>query len=75
MTPRVYSVTGHRLAAVPAWQVSATPAGAIEGPEALARASVAWQSARAPTTAAAAMREGGTFGFDGPPRRFDAEDW
>jgi beta-mannosidase len=75
VTPRVHSVTGHRLAAVPAWQVCATPAGAIEGPEALARASVAWQSARAPTTAAAAMREGGTFGFDGPPRRFDAEDW
>jgi beta-mannosidase len=75
VTPRVYSVTGHRLAAVPAWEVCATPAGAIEGPEALARASVTWHSARAPTTAAAAMREAGTFGFDAPTRRFDAEDW
>jgi len=75
VTPRVYSVTGHRLAAVPAWQVCATPAGAIEGPEALARASAAWSSARAPTTAAAAMREAGTFDLDAPARRFDAEDW
>jgi beta-mannosidase len=74
VTPRGHSVTGHRRAAVSAWQVCATPPGAVEDPAALARAGVAWIEAAAPTTAAAAARAAGAT-FDGPARRFDAEDW
>ncbi len=75
MTPRVYSVTGLEQVPISAWQVCATPPGAIEDPRALAGAGLAWVAAGAPTTAAAALRATGGFSLDGPARRFDAEDW
>jgi beta-mannosidase len=74
VTPRGHSVTGHRRAAVTAWQVCATPPGAVEDPAALARTSVTWLDADAPTTAAAAARRAGA-ALDQPARRYDAEDW
>ena len=74
MTPRGHSVTGHRHAAVSAWQVCATPPGAIADPAGLERAGLTFITATAPTTAAAAGREAGA-SLDGPARRFDAEDW
>ncbi|HVR01443.1 MAG TPA: glycoside hydrolase family 2 protein [Polyangia bacterium] len=74
MTPRAHSVTGHRRAAISAWQACATPPGAIADPAALERAGLPWMETAAPATAAAAARQAG-FSLDGPVRRFDAEDW
>jgi beta-mannosidase len=74
VTPRGHTVTGHRHAAVSAWQACATPPGAVADPAGLARANVAWIDAGGPTTAAAAARAAGAT-LDGPARRFDAEDW
>ena len=74
MTPRGHSVTGHEHAAITAWQVAATPPGAVEDPAALERAGLSFVTAAAPTTAAAAARAAG-WSLDAPPRRFDAEDW
>ncbi|MDB4969833.1 MAG: beta-mannosidase [Myxococcales bacterium] len=75
MTGRVQSVSGHQRLPITTWRVCATPAGALEGPQALDGAALAWIEAAAPTTAAAALRAAGAFSFDGPARRFDAEDW
>jgi beta-mannosidase len=74
VTPRAHSVSGHRHAAIEAWQVCATPSGAVADPAALERAGLSFVTASAPTTAAAAARAAG-WSLDGPPRRFDAEDW
>jgi len=58
-----------------AWAVTATAPGAILDPAALERAAPAWIEATGPTTAAAALRDAGSWSLDGPPRRFDDEDW
>jgi beta-mannosidase len=54
--------------------VAATPPGAVEDPAALERAGLSFVTVAAPATAAAAARAAG-WTLDGPPRRFDAEDW
>jgi beta-mannosidase len=74
VTPRDHSATGPWRASVTAWQVAATPPGAVEDPAALERSGVSFITAAAPTTAAAAVRAAG-WSLDGPARRFDAEDW
>jgi beta-mannosidase len=74
VTPRAHSVSGHRHAVIEAWQVCATPPGAIADPAGLERAGLSFVTAAAPTTAAAAARVAG-WSLDGPARRFDAEDW
>jgi beta-mannosidase len=78
VTPRGHSVTGHLHAVVSAWQACATPPGAFADPAALERAGLAWLTTSAPSsrsmTAALAARSAG-FSLDGPPRRFDGEDW
>ena len=75
MTPRVHSVSGHQRLPISTWRVGATPPGAADGPQALAGLALPWIEAAAPTTAAAALRAAGAFSLDGPPRRFDGEDW
>jgi beta-mannosidase len=75
VTPRVHSISGHRQLPIAKWQVCATPAGAVDGPQALDGRAPSWIEAVAPTTAAAALRAAGSFSLDGAARRFDAEDW
>jgi beta-mannosidase len=55
------------------WQCCATPAG-LHGAAALPP-DLPWVPADVPGTAAGALRRAGLWSIDGPPRRFDAEDW
>ncbi len=76
MRGRLREISGHtadRLAA--GWELAACAPGAIGGPEALDRATLDWTQCVEPMTAAAALRAAGRWSLDGPPRRFDAEDW
>ncbi len=58
------------------WQVARAAPGSITDPKALASASLAWTAvAKVPATAASALRDAKEWSLDGPPRRFDAEDW
>ena len=77
MTDRIRGVSNHRRAPLNArWTLCATPAGAIETPAQLANATEpAWQPIDAPDTVAGALRRVGRWSLDGPPKRFDAEDW
>ncbi|HSV69330.1 MAG TPA: glycoside hydrolase family 2 protein [Methylibium sp.] len=56
------------------WQLCALPAGAPPGAEA-ALGPADWIDAGGHGTVAAALRAAGHWSLDGPPRRFDAEDW
>ena len=76
MRGRLRGISGHtadRLAA--GWELAACAPGAIGGPEALDRSTLDWIQCAEPMTAAAALRAAGRWSLDGPPRRFDAEDW
>ena len=61
------------MALAEGWELRATPPGAVAGPDMLPRDG--WLAARAPTTAAAALRAAGAWSLDAPARRLDAEDW
>ena len=76
MSGRLRSVTGHSVEQLAdGWEVSASPPGSIDGPETLARTALTWVPAAAPSTVASTLRAAGLWSLDGPPRRFDAEDW
>jgi beta-mannosidase len=49
--------------------------GAVEDVAGLDAANLTWTGCSGPMTAAAALREAGTWSLDGVARRFDAEDW
>ncbi|HXU00540.1 MAG TPA: glycoside hydrolase family 2 protein, partial [Polyangia bacterium] len=55
------------------WQIRATPPGAVADARDLP--ADGWTPARAPGTAAAALRAAQAWSLESPPRRFDAEDW
>jgi beta-mannosidase len=57
------------------FRCAAAPPGSLAGPEALDAAALDWIPAPLPGTAASALRAAGRFSLDGPPRRFDADDW
>ncbi len=58
------------------WQICATAPGRCASPAQLdTLAPDAWLSAPHLGTAAAMLRSAGRWSLDGPPRRFDAEDW
>jgi beta-mannosidase len=73
---RVRAVSGHGRAELAGdWRMSATPAGACDGPAALATAGP-FVAATAPCTAASALRAAGAFDLErSATRRFDGEDW
>ena len=76
MPSRLKSLTGHQRQLLAAgWELCSTPPGAYDHPDTLRRAPVAWIAARAPSTAAECLRAAQLWSLDGPPRRFDAEDW
>ncbi len=56
------------------WETAATAPGAVPDPAALAEATLAWQAAPVPGTAASALRFAGTWKL-GDARDFDAQDW
>jgi beta-mannosidase len=55
------------------WEIAAAPAGSVADPQGLAQLT-SWITGRR-GTAAAMLRAAKAFDLDGPPRRFDAEDW
>lgn len=57
------------------WSIAATPAGSCTTPAELAAAAPEWVEAGAGGTVAACLARAGRWQLDGPPRRFDAEDW
>ncbi len=76
MNGRVRATSGHVETPInEGWEVAATAPSAVDGPLALERAALSWTRAAVPTTAAGALRAAGAWSLDGPPRRFDAEDW
>jgi beta-mannosidase len=76
MPARVKSIAGYRREALTTgWEFCSTPPGASSGPEELSRAPLCWLRAHAPATAAECLRALNLWNLDGPPRRFDAEDW
>lgn len=65
-----------RVALVEGWRLCATEPGRCASPQQLERLPAeAWISAPRLGTAAAMLRDAGHWSLDGPPRRFDAEDW
>jgi beta-mannosidase len=73
---RARPISGHSSEVLAAgWRVAASAPGALAGPGALDAAALDWVPATVPATAASALRAAGRFSLDGPPRRFDAEDW
>ncbi len=60
---------------VQGWELRAVPAGSVATPEGLGSDNGAWLPMDSPSTAAAALAARGLWSLDGPPRRFDAEDW
>ena len=67
-----------RAALAAGWHAAAAAPGTIADPGALDAAALDWVPATAPATAApaaAAARRARFLVLDGPPRRFDAEDW
>jgi beta-mannosidase len=76
MTGRVRSVsTNRRQFLSVGWQMCAAPVGAFENPGALADANLDWIAFTAPGTVASGLRAAQRWSLDGPPRRFDAEEW
>lgn len=58
------------------WHICATAPGRCTSPAQLdSLAPGEWLACSSPGTAAAMLREAGRWSLDGPPRRFDAEDW
>ena len=75
MRGRERRITGHGAEALTTgWELASCPPGSIERPDQL-HSSLDWISCPRPMTAAAALRAAGRWSLDGPPRRFDAEDW
>ncbi len=76
MSGQLGQVTGHRSELLSAgWEISASPPGAITGPELLSTAPLDWSPTVAPSTAASSLRACGKWSLDGPTRNFDADDW
>jgi beta-mannosidase len=72
---RVRGVGGTRVSALTeGWQVASAPAGSIAEPAALTGASLDWCPARAPATAASALRAASRWTLD-ERVDFDAADW
>ncbi len=71
---RVRAIDRHDVHPVTGWQACATAPDAVADP---ASPGLAWGPTHAgpATTAASMLRAAGAFSLDGPPRRFDAEDW
>jgi len=58
------------------WALCGLPAGSASGPaQAEAAAGDRWTPMDTPGTVGAVLRERRLWSLDGPPRRFDAEDW
>ncbi|MEP7324999.1 MAG: glycoside hydrolase family 2 protein [Gemmatimonadota bacterium] len=73
---RVRSISGYQVERLSeGWGVASCPPDAIDGPAALAAASLEWLPALVPSTAASALRAAGRWSLEDPPRKFDAEDW
>jgi beta-mannosidase len=74
---RIRRVSTHRRTPLEAsWSLCATPAGAVETPaQLLAADDLAWLPIDSPDTVAGALRRAGRWSLDGPPKRFDADDW
>ena len=72
-TGRARNATTVDKSEIQGWEILAAPPGALSGPEALP--SAGWTAAGNALTVAAALRAAGAWSLDGPPRRFDAEDW
>jgi beta-mannosidase len=68
-------VSGHAKAPLTDWRICSVPPGSVEGPDKLERAGVKWTPVQRAQPVAAALRESGEWSLDGPPRRFDAEEW
>ena len=75
MKGRVRGVSGHASAQLSDWRACSVPPGTVDGPEGLERGGARWTALRRPEPIAAALREGGEWSLDRPPRRFDAEEW
>jgi beta-mannosidase len=75
LTGRVRGVSRHTSASLTDWRACSVPPGTVEGPDGLERAGATWTTLRRSEPIAAALREAGTWSLDGPPRRFDAEEW
>lgn len=57
------------------WELVATDPGTASDPAALVASNPAWLPALVPGTAASSLRAAGAWSLDGPPRRFDAQDY
>ena len=68
-------MSGHAKAPLTDWRICSVPPGSVEGPDKLERAGVKWTPVQRAQPVAAALRESGEWSLDGPPRRFDAEEW
>lgn len=76
MTGRIRGVSSHIAEPLAeGWEVAVCAPGEASGPDAASLAQLRWISCGAPKPAAAALRDRGDWSLDGPPRRFDAEDW
>ena len=76
MPRRVPSIAGQRRQPLSAgWELCSTPPDACTDPAELARASLTWTPAHAPSTVAECLREAKLWSLDDPPRRLDALDW
>jgi beta-mannosidase len=70
---RLRSITGHtRTPLLTGWQLAAAPPDGADG---AAPPQLNWIGCRTPGTVAASLRDAGLWSLDGPPRRFDGEDW
>src|SRR5258708_5575047 len=76
MSGRLRGVSGYQTDWLSSgWEVGSSVSGRIDGPGALGASSLDWIPTLVPSTAASSLRAVGAWSLDGPPRRFDAEDW
>ncbi len=76
MAGRVRAITGHSAEPLAdGWELAACAPDEIAGPGSAGLARLDWLACGGPKPAAAALRDLGRWSLDGPPRRFDAEDW
>lgn len=76
MTGRIRAIVGHRSEPlISGWEIAPCSPGHLTGPGDPGIRELPWAACQALGTAAAVLREGAAWSLDGPPRRFDAEDW
>ena len=76
MQGRIRSISGYTSAVLAAgWHLAEAPPNAYSCPADALAGRVEWLPATVPGTAADALRALGRWSLDGPPRRFDGNDW